>query len=50
MLDRVGELGEVASVTVFLRSPVQSIITGNDLLADGGYVGMGRPPRRADPL
>jgi NAD(P)-dependent dehydrogenase (short-subunit alcohol dehydrogenase family) len=41
MLGRVGEPSEVASVTLFLCGPSANFITGTNLLADGGYMGMG---------
>jgi len=38
---RLGESSEIASVAAFLLSDDASIITGTDIVADGGYLAMG---------
>ena len=37
MLNRLGEVREVANATLFLASDEASFITGTTLMVDGGY-------------
>ncbi|HEU4827088.1 MAG TPA: SDR family oxidoreductase [Dongiaceae bacterium] len=36
-LGRIGDPGDVAAAVVFLASPAASLITGTNLLVDGGW-------------